>query len=341
MLLESWERLRWPGSYRVPLGLRARPGDPCCRLLAQSASYIVEADSTDNAARAVKAAGGQVVSRLGVIDAVEASLTSSQHQAVLAIQGVKQITPNSPVTTLAAASVRDNFEIGSFANNNGSHRWFGDWVEQNDNNSPYNGKVSIGWLERGGNRLIIGSNGAIYRRAATPSNASSVTLKLNYLRASLEAGEYVAVQASANGGTTWTEVGRISGAGNDTGFTAKSFNITAYRGRNTAIRFVSSMSEAFPGDYVDLDDVEIAYNTTYGEGDPLPVDVNTSSSMPMASAAVKSASRSSTPATGKSIRSTWIRTGSAAWPCSTTPSPTPWSATGRRSPPTPPVTART
>src|SRR5687768_10124193 len=92
-----------------------------------SHSYIVEADSTDNAARAVKAAGGQVVSRLGVIDAVEASLTTSQHQAVLSIQGVKQITPNAPVSTMAAASVRDNFETGSFANNNGSHRWFGDW----------------------------------------------------------------------------------------------------------------------------------------------------------------------------------------------------------------------
>jgi hypothetical protein len=127
----------------------------------QSASYIVEADTTDNAARAVKAAGGEVVSRLGVIDAVEASLTSSQHQAVLAIQGVKQVTPNSPVTTLASASVRDNFEIGSFANNNGSHRWFGDWVEQNDNNSPYDGKISIGWHERGGNRMIIGGNAAI------------------------------------------------------------------------------------------------------------------------------------------------------------------------------------
>src|SRR5687768_3826193 len=114
----------------------------------QSHSYIVEADSTDNAARAVKAAGGRVVSRLGVIDAVEASLTSSQHQAVLSIQGVKQVTPNAPVTTLAAASVRDKFEIGSFANNDGTHRWYGDWVEQNDNNSPHSGKVTIGWLER-------------------------------------------------------------------------------------------------------------------------------------------------------------------------------------------------
>ena len=66
------------------------------------------------------------------------------------------------------------------------------------------------------------------------------------------------MQASGNGGVTWTEVGRISGAGNDYGFTSQSYNITAYRGRNTAIRFVASMSAAFPGDYVDIDDLEIS-----------------------------------------------------------------------------------
>src|SRR5690242_15307701 len=127
----------------------APSGTPRSTLVADAgpaASYIVEADSTDSAARAVKAAGGQVVSRLGVIDAVEAKLTSAQHASVLAIQGVKQITPNAPITTMAAANVRDNFELDSFANNDGSHRWYGDWVEQNDNNSPYNGKITMGWL---------------------------------------------------------------------------------------------------------------------------------------------------------------------------------------------------
>ena len=46
----------------------------------------------------------------------------------------------------------------------------------------------------------------------------------------------------------WTEVGRISGPGDDYGFTAQSYNITAFRGRNTAIRFVASMNGRFPGD---------------------------------------------------------------------------------------------
>ena len=122
-------------------------------------SYIVEAHSTDAAAKAVTDAGGKVDSRLNIIDAVEAKLTDAQRAHVLAAAGIKQVTPNAQITTQAAASVRDNFETGSFANNDGTHRWYGDWVEQNDDNNPHGGKVTIGWNDRGGRRLIVSSNG--------------------------------------------------------------------------------------------------------------------------------------------------------------------------------------
>src|SRR5687767_10203218 len=58
-------------------------------------SYIVEASSSDAAARAVSDAGGRVDSRLNIIDAVEASLTDAEHARVLSAAGVKQITPNA------------------------------------------------------------------------------------------------------------------------------------------------------------------------------------------------------------------------------------------------------
>jgi hypothetical protein len=184
----------------------ATSGTPAVRLDAADTvnSYIVEAQSTDAAAEAVAAAGGRVVSRLNIIDAVEATLTDSQHARVLAAAGVKQITTNTLVTTQAAANVRDNFETGSFANNDGTHRWFGDWVEQGDDNNPHGGNAIIGWQDRGSGRLILQMNGTIYRRAATPANSPYVTLKFKSLRNSLEAGEYVAVQASGKGGATWS-----------------------------------------------------------------------------------------------------------------------------------------
>jgi len=254
----------------------ATSGEPPVRLAVSDTvnSYIVEAQSTDAAADAVAAAGGRVVSRLNVIDAVEATLTDAQHARVLAASGIKQITTNTLVTTQAAASVRDNFDTGSFANNDGTHRWYGDWVEQGDDNNPHGGDVTIGWQDRGSGRLILQMDGAVYRRAATPSNSPNVTLKFKSLRNSLEWGEYVSVQASGNGGTTWSEVGRLAGPANDTSFLNQSYNITAFRGRNTAIRFVASMNGRFGDDNVDIDDLEISYTTSYGEGDPVPVDVN-------------------------------------------------------------------
>jgi subtilisin family serine protease len=242
--------------------------------VSQTNSYIVEGKNTDAAAKAVIDAGGQVVSRLNIIDAVEATLTDAQRARVLATTDVKQISLNAQVSTQAAASVRDNFEYGSFANNNGTHRWYGDWVEQNDDNNPHGGKVTIGWNDRGGNRLIVSSNGAIYRRAATPASSPAVTLKFKSLRASLDYGDYVSVQASGNGGATWAELGRLNGPANDMAFINQSYNITSYRGRDTAIRFVGNMGGMFGQDNVDIDDVEITYSTTFSEGDPFPVDVN-------------------------------------------------------------------
>jgi serine protease AprX len=256
----------------------ATSGTPPAHLAASDTvnSYIVEAQSTDAAAKAVAGAGGQVVSRLNIIDAVEARLTDAQHARVLAATGVKQITTNTLVSTQAAANVRDNFETGSFANNDGTHRWYGDWVEQGDDNSPWGGNAIIGWQDRGSGRLILQMNGTIYRRAATPSSSPSVTLKFKSLRNGLEYGEYVSVQASGNGGATWSEVGRLAGPANDSVFQNQSYNITAFRGRNTAIRFVASMNSRFGDDNVDIDDLEIAYTTNFGEGDPVPVDVNAS-----------------------------------------------------------------
>jgi serine protease AprX len=133
----------------------------------------------------------------------------------------------------------------------------------------------MGWPMTTGKHLIIGGHGAIQRRVATPSSSPTVTLKFRYLRGSLEAGDYVSIQASGNAGTTWVELGRITGPANDTAFTSKSYDITAYRGRNTAIRFVSSMDQIYSADYLLVDDVEVAYTTTYGAADPVPVDVNT------------------------------------------------------------------
>jgi hypothetical protein len=313
---------------------------PMNQPVAQARSYIVEGKSSDVAVKAVTDAGGQVVSRLNIIDAVEATLTDAQHAQVLAVADIKQITANAQISTHAAASVRDNFEFGSFANNDGTHRWYGDWVEQNDDSNPNGGNVTIGWNDRGGDRLILSSNGAIYRRAATPASSPVVMLNFRYARNGIDQGEYVSIQASGNGGTSWSELGRLYGPANDTTFIRQSYNITNYRGRDTAIRFVGSMGGTFGQDSVDIDDVEITYTTTFSEGDPFPVDVNAHD---LHLAGIKGGGIGVAvigTATGRSARSTRIPWAATAWTRNSMPCATCSIRSIRPSPPTPTVTAR-
>ena len=249
----------------------------------------------------------------------------------------------SPVTTQAAANVRDNFETGSFANNDGTHRWYGDWVEQNDNNSPYGGKV----IDRLARARRQSHDHRRQRRHLSPRRHAferdvSVTLKLNYSRASLEAGEYVAVQASANGGTTWTEVGRISGAGNDYGLHRQELQHHC----------LPRPQHRDPFRELDERSVPRRLRRPRRRRDRLQHHVRRRRS---AARRRERQAAASAGIRGREIGVAIIDTGywkaqfarpgferaTAAWPCSTTRSPTPWSATGRRSPPTPPAMART
>ena len=88
----------------------------------------------------------------------------------------------------------------------------------------------LGWSDHGGKRLILTGRGAsIYRkrRHARAARHRSRSSSSRCATAS-SAGEYVSVQASGNGGITWTELGRISGPANDSSFPSQSYDITAY-----------------------------------------------------------------------------------------------------------------
>src|SRR5262245_40419478 len=74
-------------------------------------SYIVEAGSTGAAAAAVKSAGGEVTAELGIIDAVSATLSDAQRDAVARAPGVHQVSADATVRTQSqSASVGDNFD---------------------------------------------------------------------------------------------------------------------------------------------------------------------------------------------------------------------------------------
>ncbi len=109
------------------------------------------------------------------------------------------------------------------------------------------------------------------RSAAIAPGARNATLRFNAWRVNLEANDYVSVQASGDGGQKWSEVGRISGPANDTQPAKVAFDISRFIGSDTAIRFVTRLSSSLlDRDAVQIDDVELGYDSVYATGVSYP-----------------------------------------------------------------------
>ena len=128
---------------------------------------------------------------------------------------------------------------GAYSNNNGTQTWAGNWTEIGDGTAS----ATSGYVKISSGQLQFSSTNRTLRREANLSGAVSATLSFQYKRSSFDGtSDYVAIQASANGGSTWTELARYKGAGSDSAWQNASFNILSYAATNTQIRFATSSS---------------------------------------------------------------------------------------------------
>jgi hypothetical protein len=113
-----------------------------------------------------------------------------------------------------------------------------------------------------GQALRIQNAGRGAWRMADLSGALSAELRFDYHRDGLDdASDYVAVEVSNNGGSSWTELDRLAGPATDgPDMQSASYDISGYISGNTAIRFISS-STLGGGDRVRFDNVTISYTT--------------------------------------------------------------------------------
>jgi hypothetical protein len=169
-------------------------------------------------------------------------------------------------------SFRDEFTQVAYNNNHGTHRWMIDWGETDfgPGAGPSYGYVTIvPYL--GGNRLRMQHGGqSIYRDAALPPGATTARLSFLASRVSLEAGDYVSIQATRTRLSPWTEIGRIQGPANDAGFLSGSVDLTPYISASTSIQFRTQFGADDGLDAIYFDDVQIAYDGTYPQGDTYP-----------------------------------------------------------------------
>ncbi len=201
--------------------------------------------------------GGKVKKQMKMIESFSAELTGKQILKLAKKKKVRWISADAPMVSTAVGdpTVRDEFATATYSNNNGTQTWAGNWAETGD------GSVSAtsGYVKISSGQLRFSSTNRTLSRQANLSGVASATLTFQYKRSSFDGtSDYVAIQASANGGSTWTELARYKGAGSDSTWQTASFNILSYAAANTQIRFATSSSLG-TSDILYVDNVQIEY----------------------------------------------------------------------------------
>jgi len=155
-----------------------------------------------------------------------------------------------------AGTFGDEFNTRSYANNDGTLNWASDWTEIKESNGPTSGDIQIR-NEINNYQLRVRDDSYGLWREADLSGSSVATLVLDHKRDGLDSSsDYVTVDISSDGGSSWTELDRFEGGGSDSLYQFRSYDISGHATANTRIRFLGSPSLGGQ-DEVWFDDIEI------------------------------------------------------------------------------------
>ncbi|MEM7280758.1 MAG: LamG-like jellyroll fold domain-containing protein [Pseudomonadota bacterium] len=197
----------------------------------------------------------------GILDDVrlyDQALTAAQISNIYA-DGAGGGGGGSPLT--GSRQFRDEFNTeGSYSGSDGTDSWSSDWIEINESGSASSGDIRV--RSDSGEFYVLrirdndGGGEGVYREMDL-SGCSSTTINFRYRRDGLDnTNDYVTVDISGDGGSTWTELQRFQGSGTDSSYQSSSLVDTTHLNSNTQIRFLSSPNLG-SNDEVYFDDVEV------------------------------------------------------------------------------------
>ena len=224
---------------------------------------------------------GQIRKQLGMIMSFSAEMTGKEIEKLAKNPKVYWISPDAPVVSTGSAglsTVLDTFKNYNYNGNDGSEKWSGNWVEGNLDGDATVSTPNVGILrldfgyrcaDASGYCLRInpGQAGAYIYRAVNLNAAASATLSLyrnNRFFESFYNGA-VNLEISADGGATWSTLRTYTNR-DYTGSAVDTFDITAFAGPNTRIRFYIQTTQFDSRDiYFDNIQVEYAIGSAYRE----------------------------------------------------------------------------
>jgi uncharacterized repeat protein (TIGR01451 family) len=170
--------------------------------------------------------------------------------------GTSYVAESTVASGAPPQTVADLVGAQAYSNNDGTRNWLGDWAEISDDGVVTTNDVQIA-ADLGSFRIMVRDDGNGIVRAANLTGFAAATLSFLARRAGLEAGEYVAVEVSANGGP-FTELARFAGTATDAGYSQIHLDISAFISANTQVRFLSPGGGMDNSDQVFFDDVVIS-----------------------------------------------------------------------------------
>lgn len=158
-----------------------------------------------------------------------------------------------------AETVRDDFSVGSYGNNDGTANWSANWIEDDvAGTGPASGNVFITGGELSFDDQPNTNTQPSLAREANLAGASSATLNFDWRTTNgVDNSDSFIVEISADGGTNWTTLENFTGI-NGTSNGSRAFDITAYVAANTQVRFrvnnnYGGGNEFFIVDYIEID----------------------------------------------------------------------------------------
>jgi serine protease AprX len=211
--------------------------------------------------------GGEVTRDLHIINAFAAELDAGAALALAQDPGVRWVSLDAPVegSTITFQGIRDNFDSYSYANNDGSFPFDGDWQEGGENDGPSYGKVEI---DRSWNcasetclRISTRREGRSLTRAFSLTGAGSATLSFSYRRASYDIYPrgYIDLQISGDGGVSFITLKRYNMRYRDFYQIPESFEISPYISGDMQIRFVVADAGGWDEACLYVDNLEISF----------------------------------------------------------------------------------
>lgn len=191
-------------------------------------------------------------------------------------------------TITGTSVIEDQVECRAFSgdsSNGGS--WATDWIEDGNESTDGAFRGQVLAVAEGSNYALLlretsSDTTVTIEREVNLSAYSAANLTLDYKRGNLQAGESINIDASDDGGGSWTTVSTLSD-GNDGTYQSTTLNIDSYVASNTRIRIVANFNSGSDSEFY-FDDIQIdpsgsapqqyyddfrnvVYNGSYGNAD--------------------------------------------------------------------------